>query len=105
MKRVAVTGGGAVSPLRLTPVETWRAARAGESGIDWISTFDTDGLPVRIAGEVKGFDPTQVVSAKEARKLERNVLLCVAAGREGLADAQLDGLDPQRIGIIFGSAT
>ena len=104
MKRVAVTGVGAVTPLGLDARETWSAALAGRSGIDWISTFDTDGLPVRIAGEVRGFDPTQVVSAKEARKLERNVLLGVAAGREAMADAGLNGFDPMRVGIVFGSA-
>jgi 3-oxoacyl-[acyl-carrier-protein] synthase II len=104
MRRVAITGVGAVTPLGLDVASTWRAAQAGESGISWISTFDTDGLPVRVAGEVKGFDPTQVVSPKEARKLERNVLFGVAAGREALADANLDGVDPSRIGIIFGSA-
>ena len=104
MKRVAVTGIGAVTPLGLDVPATWRAALAGESGIGWISTFDTDGLPVRVAGEVTGFDPAQVVSAKEARKLERNVLLGVAAGREALADADLNGFDPTRVGIIFGSA-
>jgi 3-oxoacyl-[acyl-carrier-protein] synthase II len=59
---------------------------------------------VRIAAEVKGFDPSQVVSAKDARKLERNVLLGVAAGREALADAGLNGFDPTRVGIVFGSA-
>jgi 3-oxoacyl-[acyl-carrier-protein] synthase II len=104
MRRVAVTGIGAVTPLGLDVPSTWRAALAGESGVGWISTFDTDGLPVRVAGEVKGFDPAQVVSAKEARKLERNVLLGVAAGREALADANLNGFDPTRVGIIFGSA-
>jgi len=104
VKRVAVTGIGAVTPLGLDVPSTWRAALAGESGIGWISTFDTDGLPVRVAGEVKGFDPTQVVSAKEARKLERNVLLGVAAGREAMADAGLNGFDPTRVGIVFGSA-
>jgi 3-oxoacyl-[acyl-carrier-protein] synthase II len=104
MKRVAVTGIGVVSPLGLDAPSTWRAALAGESGIDWISTFDTDGLPVRVAGEVRGFDATQVVSAKEARKLERNVLFGVAAGREALADAGLNGFDPTRVGIVFGSA-
>src|SRR5262249_12125048 len=57
MKRVAVTGIGAVTPLGLDVPSTWRAAQAGESGIDWISAFDTDGLPVRVAAEVKGFDP------------------------------------------------
>jgi 3-oxoacyl-[acyl-carrier-protein] synthase II len=104
MTRVAITGIGVVSPLGLDAPSTWRAALAGESGIGWISTFDTDGLPVRVAGEVKGFDPTQVVSPKEARKLERNVLLGVAAGREALEDAGLNGYDPTRVGVIFGSA-
>jgi 3-oxoacyl-[acyl-carrier-protein] synthase II len=104
VRRVAITGVGAVSPLGLDAASTWRAALAGESGVGWISTFDTDGLPVRIAGEVKGFDPAGVVSAKEARKLERNVLLGVAAGREALDDAGLNGFDPARVGVIFGSA-
>ena len=104
MKRVAVTGIGAVTPLGLDAPSTWNAALAGASGIGWISTFDTDGLPVRVAGEVKGFDPSEVVSAKEARKLERNVLLGVGAGREALADAGLNGFDPTRVGIVFGSA-
>jgi 3-oxoacyl-[acyl-carrier-protein] synthase II len=104
VRRVAITGVGAVTPLGLDAASTWRAALAGESGVDWISTFDTDGLPVRIAGEVKDFDPSGVVSAKEARKLERNVLLGVAAGREALDDAGLNGFDPTRVGVVFGSA-
>jgi beta-ketoacyl-acyl-carrier-protein synthase II len=104
VRRVAITGVGAVTPLGLDAASTWRAALAGESGIGWISTFDTDGLPVRIAGEVKDFDPAGVVSAKEARKLERNVLLGVAAGREAIDDAGLKDFDPTRVGIIFGSA-
>jgi 3-oxoacyl-[acyl-carrier-protein] synthase II len=104
MGRVAVTGIGAVTPLGLDAASTWRAACAGESGIGWISTFDTDGLPVRVAGEVKDFDATTVVSAKDARKLERNVLLGVAAAREALDDAALNGFDPSRVGIVFGSA-
>jgi beta-ketoacyl-acyl-carrier-protein synthase II len=104
MRRVAVTGIGAVTPLGLDVPSTWQAALRGESGIDWIDTFDTDGLPVRVAGQVRGFDATEVVSAKEARKLERNVLFGVAAGREALRDAGLNGFDPARVGIVFGSA-
>ena len=104
MTRVAITGIGCVTPLGLDAPSTWKAALAGESGIDWIQAFDTEGLPVRVAAEVKGFDPTQVVSAKEARKLERNVLLGVGAGREALTDAGLNGFDPARVGVIFGSA-
>jgi 3-oxoacyl-[acyl-carrier-protein] synthase II len=104
VKRVAITGLGAVTPLGLDVPSSWRAACAGESGIDWIRSFDVEGLPVRVAGEVKDFDPTQVASPKEVRKLERNVLLGLAAGREALADAGLDGFDPMRVGIVFGSA-
>jgi beta-ketoacyl-acyl-carrier-protein synthase II len=102
--RVAVTGLGAVTPLGLDVPSSWRAALAGQSGIDWIRAFDVEGLPVRVAAEVKGFDPLSVASAKEARKLERNVLLGLAAGREALADAGLEDFDPDRVGIVFGSA-
>jgi 3-oxoacyl-[acyl-carrier-protein] synthase II len=104
MGRVAVTGLGAVTPLGLDVASSWEAALAGRSGIDWISAFAVDGLPVRVAGEVKGFDPSQVASAKEARKLERNVLLALAAAREAFADAALTAFDPARVGIVFGSA-
>ncbi|HST16587.1 MAG TPA: beta-ketoacyl-ACP synthase II [Gaiellaceae bacterium] len=104
MIRVAVTGVGCVTPLGLDASTTWTAAQAGESGIDWIRAFDTEGLPVRIAGEVKDFDASQVVPPKEARRLERNVLLGVAAGREALGDAGLNGFDPARVGVVFGSA-
>src|SRR3954471_6221683 len=104
VRRVAVTGVGAVTPLGVDAPSTWRAAVAGESGIDWIQAFETDGLPVRVAAEVKGFDVTTVASPKEARKLERNVLIGVAAAREALDDAGLNGFDPERVGIIFGSA-
>jgi 3-oxoacyl-[acyl-carrier-protein] synthase II len=104
MKRVAVTGVGAITPLGLDAPSTWRAALAGESGVDWIQAFDPTGFPVRIAGEIKDFDPTTVASAKEARKLERCVLIAVGSSREALADAGLEDFDPDRVGIIFGSA-
>src|SRR2546426_3968557 len=103
MKRVAVTGVGAITPLGLDATSTWRAALAGESGVDWITAFDASEFPVRIAGEVKGFDPASVASAKEARKLDRNVLLALGAAREALGDAKLDGFDSDRVGILFGS--
>ena len=100
-----MTGLGAVTPIGNDVRSTWRAAVAGESGIDFISAFDASEFPVRIAGEVKGFDPASVASAKEARKLERYVLLSLGAEREAVADAKLDGAyDPARIGILFGSA-
>jgi 3-oxoacyl-[acyl-carrier-protein] synthase II len=103
-KRVAVTGVGAVSPLGLDAASTWRAAVAGESGIDWIKAFDASEFSVRVAAEVKDFDASQVASAKEVRKLERNVLFALGAAREAMADADLNGFDRDRVGIVFGSA-
>jgi 3-oxoacyl-[acyl-carrier-protein] synthase II len=104
MKRVAVTGLGAVTPIGNDAKATWEAAVAGRSGIDWIRSFDTDGLPVRVAAEVKDFDPSQVASPKEVRKLERNVLLALGAAREAMQDAGLNGFDPARVGVVFGTA-
>jgi 3-oxoacyl-[acyl-carrier-protein] synthase II len=105
MRRVVVTGLGAVTPIGADAPSTWRAAVAGESGIDFIRAFDASDLPVRIAAEVTDFDPSQVASPKDARRLDRNVLLSLGAGREAVADARLDGAyPPERIGILFGTA-
>jgi 3-oxoacyl-[acyl-carrier-protein] synthase II len=104
MRRVAVTGLGAVTPLGNDVRSTWEAATAGTSGIDWIRAFDASDLPVRIAAEVKDFDATQVASPKEVRKLERNVLLSLGAAREAMGDAGLNGFDPLRVGVVFGTA-
>src|SRR5215510_8693103 len=105
MRRVVVTGLGAVTPIGADAPSTWRAAVAGESGIDFIRSFDASEFPVRIAAEVKEFDPTQVASPKDARRLDRNVLLALGAGREAVADAGLDGAySPDRVGILFGTA-
>jgi 3-oxoacyl-[acyl-carrier-protein] synthase II len=104
MRRVAVTGLGAVTPIGKDARTTWRAAVAGESGIDWIKSFDASEFPVRVAAEVKDFDPNQVASPKEVRKLERNVLLSLGAAREAMDDAGLNGFDPMRVGVVFGTA-
>ena len=105
MKRVAVTGLGAVTPIGNDAPATWAAALAGRSGIDFVRSYDPAGQAVRIAAEVKGFDPAAVASHKEARKLDRNVLLALGAAREAVEDARLDGAhDPGRVGILFGTA-
>src|SRR5918912_1113479 len=104
MRRVVVTGLGSVTPIGNDAPSTWRAALAGESGIDFIRSFDASGFPVRIAAEVKDFDPSGVASPREVRKLDRNVLLALAAAKEAVDDARLDGFDPARVGIVFGSA-
>src|SRR4029453_11053768 len=105
MRRVVITGMGAVSPLGNDLPSTWNAAVAGESGIDFIRSFDASGFPVRVAAEVKDFEPPDILSPKEARRLDRNVLLAPPAGREALDDAALDShYEPRRMGILFGSA-
>jgi len=104
VRRVAVTGLGAVTPLGNNAPSTWEAAVAGRSGIDFIQAFDASEYPVRIAAEVKDFEPASVVSPKEARKLDRNVVLAVQAAREAFADAGVNGVDPARAGVVFGSA-
>src|SRR4051812_12510694 len=104
MRRVAVTGLGAVTPVGNDAPSTWRAAVDGRSGIDFIQAFDASDFPVRIAGEVKDFDPSAVATPKEARKLDRFTLLGLAAAKEAMADAGLNGFDPARAGVAFGSA-
>jgi 3-oxoacyl-[acyl-carrier-protein] synthase II len=104
VRRVVVTGLGAVTPLGLDAPSTWEAAVAGRSGVDWIQAFDASEFPVRIAAEVKGFDAASVVGPKDARRLERNVVLAVAAAREAWSDAGVEGVDPARAGVLVGSA-
>ena len=102
---MAVTGLGAVTPIGNDAPSSWQAAVEGRSGIDFIRSYDASAQAVRIAAEVKGFDPTGVASPKEVRKLDRNVLLALSAGREAVQDASLDGAyEPGRVGILFGTA-
>jgi beta-ketoacyl-acyl-carrier-protein synthase II len=102
---VVVTGLGAVTPIGNDARAAWSAAVEGRSGIDFIHSYDASEQAVRIAAEVKGFDPSTVASHKEARKLDRNVLLALAAAREAVADASLEGAyEPGRVGILFGTA-
>jgi 3-oxoacyl-[acyl-carrier-protein] synthase II len=106
MERVVITGIGAVTPLGLDAPSTWAAMLEGRSGIDTISAFDPAPFPVRIAGEVRGFDPETVASRKDARRMDRGVLFAVAAADEAVADAGLDKdtLVPERTGVVVGSA-
>jgi 3-oxoacyl-[acyl-carrier-protein] synthase II len=105
VKRVVVTGLGAITPIGNDARASWESALAGRSGIDWISSFDPGDSPVRVAGEVKGFDSTGLGDPRELRRLDRYVLLSLGAAREAVDDAGLDGAyDPARVGILFGSA-
>ena len=105
MKRIAVTGLGAVTPLGNDATSSWQAAVEGRSGIDFIRSYDASEQAVRIGAEVKDFDPTGLASPKEIRKLDRFVLFALSSAREAVDDAKLDGAyDPGRVGILFGSA-
>jgi 3-oxoacyl-[acyl-carrier-protein] synthase II len=104
MERVLITGIGTVNPLGLDAPSSWEAMLAGRSGIDTIAAFDPSPYPVRIAGEVRGFDPEAVASRKDARRMDRSVLFAVAASDEAVADAGLDELDAERTGVVVGSA-
>ncbi|HYY80264.1 MAG TPA: beta-ketoacyl-ACP synthase II [Actinomycetes bacterium] len=104
MERVLITGIGTLNPLGLDAPSTWEAMLAGRSGIDTIAAFDPSAYPVRIAGEVRGFDPSTVASRKDARRMDRSMLLAVAAADEAVADAGLDAVDPTRTGVVVGSA-
>jgi 3-oxoacyl-[acyl-carrier-protein] synthase II len=103
MRRVAITGIGAVTPLGNDARTTWEAALAGRSGVDEIRAFDASPFPIRIAGEVKDFDPAGLASPKDLRRLDRNVLFALAAAKEALADAGVNGYDPGRVGVVVGS--
>jgi 3-oxoacyl-[acyl-carrier-protein] synthase II len=103
--RVVITGIGAVTPLALSATETWEKLLAGESGIDYISKFDTGDLRVNFAGEVRNFDPGNYMDRKEARRLDPYIQYAIAAAKEVFADANLDmgSEDPERIGSVIGS--
>lgn len=104
-RRVVVTGVGCVSPLALTAEETWSLAREGRSGIGPITLFDASTYPVRIAGEVKGFDPLAYIDRKEARKMDRFIQFAVAAADEAVRSSGLKvtSENAERVGISVGS--
>ena len=104
-RRVVVTGIGIVSPIGNNAAENWDSIRAGRSGITRITRFDPSAMPCQIAGEVKGFDPTQYISPKEVRRMDTFIHYGLAAGIEAVRDAGLDTPlpDPTRVGVNIGA--
>ena len=104
-RRVVVTGLGVISPVGNDVPSAWSALLAGRSGVGPITRFDATALHCRIAGEVKGFDVTSVMSAKEARRLDTFIHYGVAAATEALRDCGLEVTDANRdrIGCVIGS--
>jgi 3-oxoacyl-[acyl-carrier-protein] synthase II len=96
VKRVVVTGLGAVSPLGIGVPALWEGLLAGRSGVRRIQHFDTDNLLVKIAAEVPDFDPKQFIEAKAVRRMDRFAHFAIAATREALDDANLEITDENR---------
>ena len=105
MRRVVVTGLGAVTPIGNTAAESWEAAKKGTCGIGPITHYDTSGSRVRIAAEVKNFHPEEYVDKTEARKIDPFALFAIASAQQAFDDAGLDmdQEDSQRCGIIYSS--
>jgi 3-oxoacyl-[acyl-carrier-protein] synthase II len=104
-KRVVITGVGAISPLGLTVDELWEGLVGGRSGIDFVAGVDTSGYPVKVDGEVKGFDATKYIDRKEARRMARFSQFAVVAALEAVRAADLDteSEDGTRIGVLLGN--
>ena len=110
-RRAVVTGLGIVSPVGIGAEATWDGLVAGRSGIDTITLFDASEFDVDVAGEVKGFDATNYMDAKDARRHDRSTHLAVAATGEALREAGLLGddghvtseVDADRFGMVFGT--
>jgi 3-oxoacyl-[acyl-carrier-protein] synthase II len=104
-QRVFVTGIGMVTPLGLDTASTWAGLIQGQSGIDFITAFDTEGFETRFAAEVKGFDPETYLDRKEARRMDRFAQFAVVAAQEACRQAEIspETLDPYRTGVVVGS--
>ncbi|MDY0189665.1 MAG: beta-ketoacyl-ACP synthase II [Desulfuromonas sp.] len=105
MRRVVVTGIGAVSSLGTGVEKNWSALTAGKSGIDLITRFDASELPSQIAGEVKDFDPTDFMPPKEVKKMDLFIQYSLAAAEMAMNDSglQVTEENAERVGVLVGS--
>ena len=103
--KVLVTGIGLVTPIGNDRPTTWRNLVDGVSGIDYITAFDTEQFQTRIAGETKGFDPSDALGARESKKLDKFTQFAAVASIEALDHADLDVAkeDPNNIAVLIGS--
>lgn len=102
--RVVITGMGALTPLGNSVDEFWSGLKAGRSGIAPLEKVDTEGYPCKVGGEVRGYDVTQHVDRKEARRMALFSQLAIGATVEALADSKLDlpNEDPDRVAVLLG---
>ena len=104
-RRVVVTGVGLVTPLVVGTEPTWTGLVAGRSGVGTITKFDASGYPVRIAAEVRGFEPADWIEAKEVKKFDLFVHYALAAARMALEQSGLEITEANatRVGVVIGS--
>src|SRR6187549_1230275 len=105
LKRVVVTGLGALTPLGKTVAEYWNGLENGVSGCDHIKQFDVTKFKTKFACEVKDFEPTNYLDRKDARKMDRYCQFALIASDEAVKDAGItkENVNPDRVGVIFGS--
>ncbi len=105
LKRVVVTGMGAITPLGNTVGEYWNGLVNGVSGADTITLFDASKFRTRFACEVKNFEPTKFLDRKEARKIDRFTQFALVVSDEAMNDAGLnkENIDPDKVGVVFAS--
>ncbi|MDH3378694.1 MAG: beta-ketoacyl-ACP synthase II, partial [Gammaproteobacteria bacterium] len=104
-RRVVITGLGIISPVGIGLQNNWNNILRGTSGIGEVTLFNAEGFPCTIAGEVKGFDPSEFMPGKEARKMDRFIQFGIAAGGEAFQDSGLEVSDAnaERIGVYIGA--
>ncbi|MEZ4999336.1 MAG: beta-ketoacyl-ACP synthase II [Bacteroidales bacterium] len=105
MKRVVVTGLGAITPLGKNIIDTWNNMKAGVSGSDMITRFDTEKFKTKFACEIKNYDPQEFFDRKEARKMDRYSQFALIAAEEAIKDSglNLDTIDKDSAGVIWAS--
>src|SRR6478672_13640017 len=105
LKRVVVTGLGAITPFGKTLPEYWQGLQDGVSGCDTIKQFDISKFKTQFACEVKDFDAATYIDRKEARKIDRYCQFAIVASDEAVKDAGItkENVDPDRVGVIFAS--
>ena len=104
-RRVVITGLGTVNPIGNSAADSWQAAKEGKCGIGPITAFDTTNFKVKLAGEVKDFDPTTVIDKREVKKMARFTQFALYAADEAIKDSGLDlaAEDAASIGVIVSS--
>jgi len=105
LKRVVITGLGAITPIGNTVQDYWNGLLGGVSGADRITLFDASKFKTQFACEVKGFDPVAYLDRKEARKVDRFTQLAIVSSDEAIKNAGItkDNVNPDRTGVIFSS--